>query len=422
MIEQIEHSIEKIVYFKLLILIILMSLASQLYAQSFQLTGLIYDSQSEKRISSANIRIKGTTRGAVSTNDGKFSLDIDKLPATLVVSHIGYENRYIKIDAEKTSVSIPMSPRSYVLDPIDVESERIINILKDKPLYVWDYEIFEDNLLLLAYEEKSMFRPRLVLLSFNGDTLNTLHVKGARELYKDCLDNVHLISRTQTQQIYFDGTRLHLLYPNPIYKIAEVLDPCYEFFDGKYFVYNYYHKKQIIQYYTLDADNPWPKEFATYYDSLGLVLLMDTARFRQMSPFNNGMKHFEDLIVFAPVFAPLAIIRNKIYVFDYTEGYLEHLDIEGNLLDRKKISYHKTANWKEELLVDDALGKAYTVFLKNGIFTLYEINLKTGKLGQPIKIPDYPFIQKIKVYEGMLFFIYKEQNFDEYKKLFKMKL
>ena len=269
-----------------------------------------------------------------------------------------------------------------------------------------------------------MFRPRLILMTFDGDTVCTRSAKGAKNLYKDCLDNVHVIGKNEFHQIYFDGTQLQLLYPNPIINIKRVLDPCYEFHNGKYIVFKFFKKRQIIQYFTIDPDNPIPREFATYWDSLGLVLQLDTQRFKLMnvSRARFDERRWLDEFVFDPIFAPLAIVKDKIYVFDYTNDKLEQLNNDGTLNHRTKIDYHHLKNWQEELLVDDALGKTYTIFLNDGLFTLHEINLDTGELGPAINIPDYPFIQKMQVYDGYLYFIYKEKNYDEYKKLFKMLL
>ncbi|MCF8373658.1 MAG: carboxypeptidase-like regulatory domain-containing protein [Bacteroidales bacterium] len=407
---------------KHLTLILSLLIAGQLYSQGFYQSGIISDSQTGENISNVNIRVQGTPQGTISNSKGKFNIKVEQLPATLVISHIGYEIRYVKISKKEKDLTIILSPKSYLLDSIDVSAERVINIVKDKPLYIWDYEIFEDKLLVLAYEENSMFRPRLILMDFFGDTLCAIRVKGARELYKDCLDNVHLIGKSECYQVYYDGKKLQLLYPYPVYKIQEVLDPCHEFFNGRYYVYRFFQKKQILQYFTIEADNPKPREFATYWDSLGLVLQLDTLRFMQMGTWSEADQRFQDMVVFAPVFAPLAIIKGNIYVFDYTTGHLEHLNEDGSLKSRTVINYHLKENWREELLVDDALGKAYTVFLKNGLFTLNEIDLETGTLEDPITVPKYPFIQKMQVYDGFLYFIYKEKNFDEYKKLFKMRL
>lgn len=404
------------------ILILLLLIAGQIFAQGFYLTGTIRDAQNHEALSHVNIRVQGTPHGSTSTHKGNFSIKIEQLPATLVVSHIGHETEYVKINKKEKALTVLMTPKSYLLDSVDVSAQRVINIVKDKPLYIWDYKIFEDKLLVLAYEENSMFRPRLILMDFFGDTLNSIPVNAARELYKDCLDNVHLIGKSECHQIYFDGDKLQLLYPYPRNKIQEVLDPCHEFFNGRYYVYRFFQKKQILQYYTIDADKPKPQEFATYWDSLGLVLQRDTLRFMQMGTWSEADQRFQDMVVFAPVFAPLAIIKGNIYVFDYTTGHLEHLNEDGSLISRIKIDFHHKKNWREELLVDNVLGKAYTVFLKDGLFTLHEINLETGTLNGAITIPNYPFIQKMQVYGGFLFFIYKEKNFDEYKKLFKMRL
>ena len=411
-------------YNRLLLILILVFAGIQLFAQAYYLHGKVSDAITKKKIVGAHIQVQGTPYGGASDRKGGFVVKVEQLPATVVVTHIGFETEFIKLKQRQDDITVELLPKTYLLDSVNISAERIVNITKDKPLYIWDYEIFEDKLLVLAYEQNSIFRPRLILMNFEGDTICTRKAKGMRSLYKDCVDNVHVIGREEFHQVYFDGERLQLLYPNPIINIRRVLDPCYEFHDGKYIVFKYFHKRQVLQYYTIHPDNPKPREFATYWDSLGLVLMMDTMRFMMMnvSPVRGAEKRFRDEMVFDPIVAPLIIAHDSIYVFDYDNGKLEQLHNDGTVNNRVKIDYHKRKNWKKDMLVDDALGKVYTLFLRDGIFTLYQIDLDNGKLGEPIPIPDYPFIQKMQVHNGYLYFIYKEKNYDEYKKLFKMLL
>jgi len=66
-----------------------------MYAQN-QVTGLVSDYSNEPLIG-VNIQEKGTSNGAVTDIDGKYSIDITKLPATLVFSYIGYANQEIDV-------------------------------------------------------------------------------------------------------------------------------------------------------------------------------------------------------------------------------------------------------------------------------------------------------------------------------------
>lgn len=52
---------------------------------------------------------------------------------------------------------------------------------------------------------------------------------------------------------------------------------------------------------------------------------------------------------------------------------------------------------------------------------LREINIKTGQLTpQIIKIPDFPFISKLMVNDGFLFFLYEEKIYPNFMRLYRM--
>ena len=63
--------------------------------QKTTLTGTVLDETGEPIIG-ANILVKGTTNGTTTDLDGHFSLDVDRIPATLIISYIGYGKQEIK--------------------------------------------------------------------------------------------------------------------------------------------------------------------------------------------------------------------------------------------------------------------------------------------------------------------------------------
>ena len=72
---------------------------------------------------------------------------------------------------------------------------------------------------------------------------------------------------------------------------------------------------------------------------------------------------------------------------------------------------------------DEVKEKVYTLFRKDGISTIQEINLKTGELANSSVIPELPFIDKIKINNDNIYFLYTEHNEQSnYKKLYRMKI
>ncbi len=83
-----------IMYFAL----ILLAAAGQAWSQT-TIYGFIRDQQTREALLAANIQIAGSYRGTISNADGKFLIELQQIPDTLIVSYIGYETQKIIIAA-----------------------------------------------------------------------------------------------------------------------------------------------------------------------------------------------------------------------------------------------------------------------------------------------------------------------------------
>ena len=348
-------------------------------------------------------------------------MHFDHLPATIQLSHLAYEPKSIVIKKGMDLV-IRLAPISYPLDTITVKSDPVISILEDKPLYVWDYEFYDDMLIFLAYQDMSMFKPRLILFNTEGDSIASMPVRKAQRLFKDCTDEVHLIKRDEVSQVYFDSTNLHLIYTYPADMVDSILNPCIEKLGQNFYFHQYYYRNQVLLYYYFNQVSKETTELTFIKDSLRMLHAFDEDRFASMGSYDEFDKRFVEMVIYAPLYAPLRKIDNIIYVFDFTNDLLMQFDSSGNVSRSVELTFHHKDDWNKSILIDEKKGKVYSVFLNNGNYHLREIDLKLGIAGIPIIIPNYPFIEKIKIRNGYVYFLYKEKKHYQYKKLFKMQL
>lgn len=87
--------------------------------QKETITGVITDAHTGETIVGASIMIKGTTMGCVTDIDGRFVLPVDKLPATIVVSYVGYQPKEVRISS-KQSQTIALSEDSQDIEEVVV--------------------------------------------------------------------------------------------------------------------------------------------------------------------------------------------------------------------------------------------------------------------------------------------------------------
>jgi TonB-linked SusC/RagA family outer membrane protein len=80
------------------VILLLMALTTlSVHAQEVTLTGMVLNLKSKASVAAVTIKIKGQDGGYVSDTKGNFSLKVNSLPVTLLISSMGYQNRAIDI-------------------------------------------------------------------------------------------------------------------------------------------------------------------------------------------------------------------------------------------------------------------------------------------------------------------------------------
>lgn len=99
---------------------ILLCLTTVSWAQTRKLTGLVVTSETWVNLAGASITIRGTTKGAVSNAEGKFSIEIPtKGNPIIVINSIGYASQEIRI-TNQTDLFIKLTLETKALDDVVV--------------------------------------------------------------------------------------------------------------------------------------------------------------------------------------------------------------------------------------------------------------------------------------------------------------
>ena len=86
--------------------------------------GRVLDAQTGESLPSANIRIEGTYRGAITNADGDFEIALPELPAELLFRYIGYRSaRRTIADRDEQYLEIRLQPTTYQMPEIVVTDE-----------------------------------------------------------------------------------------------------------------------------------------------------------------------------------------------------------------------------------------------------------------------------------------------------------
>ncbi len=120
--------------------------------------GIVKDAKTGTTLPAANIVIEGTYRGTITNEEGRFSLKIKQLPATLRVSYIGYLTERRAINASSGSEqNILLKPTVFEFEPIVVTAEDpAIAIMREviRRKQIWRAKLF-------SYKAKAFTRHRL---------------------------------------------------------------------------------------------------------------------------------------------------------------------------------------------------------------------------------------------------------------------
>lgn len=120
-----------------LLTLLFLSISIQSFAQLEKVTGTVRDKNTKQVLYSATVSIKGSTIGANTDFDGKFTLNVElSSPKTLVVSYLGYEKVEIQISKAKTNIDVYLSEVIVTSKEVTVQSSRLTEKQKEAPLTV----------------------------------------------------------------------------------------------------------------------------------------------------------------------------------------------------------------------------------------------------------------------------------------------
>ena len=87
--------------------------------QKVELKGVVTDAELNEPVIGANVVVMGTGKGTVTDLDGRFVLQVDKLPVTLSVSFVGYQREEVKVNTGQM-LKIVLKPDYNLTDEVVV--------------------------------------------------------------------------------------------------------------------------------------------------------------------------------------------------------------------------------------------------------------------------------------------------------------
>lgn len=423
---------------------LLLSLVLNCFSQTSTIKGYVKDANTLSPIKDVNISIYGTHTGTTTDASGYFSIEIRDENKKIVVSHISYYNREINISNTSKPIEILLESKINELKGVSINSDPIINLTKDLPIYIIDYVFINENILLLAYNRKKINDIRLYYIDKRANIISERKIEEADELFKDCFGDIYYLNNKEAVNISFTNdsiselNRIPINYFNISYKALEfkIEDNIYfstnhyQNFIRKYHYINLYDEEKEIHTILTLVDSSKIEEFERdfnfffYAKNASQIGLSITSIYNNLEIFrDNQVLDWEDKNGrYAPLEVYVASIKDSIFVFNYTKSTIEVYNLNGIFKRKANISFNKDIYFTGKIIVSSENNKTYAVYNRQSIIQLKEIDLNNGGLKETISIPAFPFIENIKVAGNEVYFLYKKKMNQEMKQLYRMEL
>jgi hypothetical protein len=393
--------------------------------------GKVLDQQRKTGISNVNFSFTGSKLGSISDKKGEFSFFIDTIPVTMIVSHVGYVTKKVLLDTTSYSLTLYLESEIRELKEVEIKASVHEAFFKDDQFSVKDYEIDSGNVYLLIYRYY-LSKAEIICKSERGDTLAvsaTLPFM-IKTLLKDCIGYLHVLSHDSVFQLFREDSIIHLIHAESVEKFEKVLLNCIASTEQTLYFKKYTELGMGVEYYGIDRKSKERQSLSTVRDEKKAKMLRRNPD--DLSLMLSGIPNDRDLfvnwnwvhkILYRPVKSALYRIGSFICIFNIPERQIEFYDMKGAYSYKLalRIDEKIEGRWSDEITVDEVSGKAYTTFIRNGIFTLYEIDLNTGNLKKRLTI-FHPYPEKIRMYSGYVYYLYDVPGSADNKMLYRQKI
>jgi hypothetical protein len=415
--------------------------------QRIQVIGIVKDELTLVPVNDVNIKINGTNKGTSSDKTGRFSLVLDKIPTSITLSCVGYEPVYYEIGkVQLKPIVFILRQTVYNLKEVDISAKKYKYVFKDQNYSVLDYEIMDDQLLLLVFRYQLKCTD-LILLTLAGDTIAITQVPEMKPqcLFKDFIGNIHYISsKGNAFQCYYNDEMHQFSFPyKTTYDSLRIMLKSFLFKTSERYYFQefttdgfgtnigFYDKnghKEYIRFVSGETTRKKYSDDIKFYSNSGI-------------PFGEPDIQALKLFFYKRINMPIVCLgENNLAVFNFSEDEIELMNQKGKVYRSVPISFHKENEgnllaaliltigpfsdwkWRGKILVDEYYRDVYTTFQKNGMVQIRKIDLENGNLTRSYDLL-FPFPEKIQVYKGDAYFLNKDigGEFEKWK-LIKVKL
>ncbi len=397
------------------------------------ISGKIIDFKTKEPIGFVIIQVLSENVYAQSRLNGSFTINYQGKAPIIVIRKLGYETLTINVDSTTSlPLLINLKAQSRDLSEVVVSANKPTTRLVDQTFYVSDYQFTYDKILLFGDINEM---PCLRLIRKDGEVLHTyqLTLHPYKSLFKDCFGNLHLLGDFTSTQVYIINNKIGLLDDIRLSLFDSLLRPCILNKDNKLYFETCYHQGQTKNVFAINKSSKKTYDYGTYSNEHMIAMIADENNHSNAKYGNSGRNEMEDLspdelramrrkeddrnffmsIIATKAYIPVFAGNDTLFIFDHPNNLIHSYSMEHNkALPVKAMEYNHFRQWKPQVLFDEARNIFYTTYLNDGIITIGEINLSTGKIKKRFSLV-HNFPKNIKINNGIVYYLYRLKFTDD---------
>lgn len=405
------------------------------------ISGKIIDLTTKEPIDFVIVNDLNTNKTIQSNHKGEFEINGVNKKTILVFSKLGYQTQAVSVyPTTKLPLIVNLKIQSKDLSEVVITAAKSTKRLVKNSFYVSDYQFIANNILLLGeINDKTVLK----LINKDGKELQRLTVNNFKSdtLVKDCFNNIHLLTENNTIQVFINNNNINLLDNVRRSLFDSLLRPCILNTNDNLYFQHIYNQGQMKTIFVINKTTKQKSDFGIFSDAFKMDMLKNEESFMyqkygytadntmgELSPDDlRASRRKEDDINFAKKFIytaayiPIILNNDTITVFDHPNDLIHRYSLNNTEVNLETMEYHHYKNWKPQIIGDEFQHKFYTTYLHDGIVTMGEINLATGKINKRFKL-QHPFPKNIKVENGVVYYLYRLKDTEDRTALYALEI
>ena len=395
-----------------------------------------------------NVTVSFKNKLTKTSENGSFLIPVNEIKSIDIdFKHSGFKKYKLSVSSRKLRRNVndtlflpSIKLYNLLLDEFSVIANKIDTVYGSDRFSVEDFEMVnQGQMLLLSYEKTLRKESKILLLDNNQQLLHTHVVPGQSiRLFKDysgqsyviTIDKVFQINVSNVNRIELTAINNDVFY-DYCYRIIDTIsdDYLYSNFNELYPAIKFYSSSKIDSTHSLIKevkDDFMMELYRAQYKYVSGRDKLWAYRKEQQTGIDKeiwvGASVFTNDILYKPIYAPLFVKNDSIYLFDHYQNYIYSYNSAIELLDSIPITYHlksKNEKWSQPLIQDEKEKDIFVLFNSGGFYIIKKID--NGKVNKGFKLTNR-YVENIKIYDGYVYYVYRPYESIQKKFIYKEKI